>query len=324
MQTSLGQTGQQISVIGLGTQQMSCDVWWGPADENESIRTIHAAIDSGITWIDTAPIYGFGHSEEVVGKALHGGKRDRVFLSTKCGLWWESKQQMFAFVMDRKKVYKCLKPEIIRQEIDQSLRRLKTDYIDLYHVHHYDGLTSICSIADTLNQLQKEGKIRFIGVSNITPNECEEYSKYCNITANQIKYSLLDKPIPNRELDIYRKLRISVIAYSVLEQGLLTGTILKTTALGKTDYRNYNQWFEEKKRSKVLKLLDSWKDLLAHYHCSIPQLVLAYTIGLPYIDMALCGARQAKHIQNAAAAMTVQLNEMDRWRMNKDLQSLSL
>lgn len=319
---ALGQTGERVSAIGLGTQQMSNDAWWGPADEKESIQTVHAAIDSGINLIDTAPIYGFGHCEELVGKALLGGKRNRVLVSTKCGLWWKSRQQNFAFVLDRKKVYKSLKPDIIRQEIEWSLKRLKTDYIDIYHVHHYDGQTSVESIAYTLGQLQKEGKLRFIAVSNISLDECRTYKKYCNVVANQIKYSVLDGLMPEEIQQDYHALQIAVIAYSPLEQGLLTGALTEDSKLSETDYRNNNPWFSSENRRRVIGLLESWKNFAMKYQCSLAQLVLAYTIGLPYITSALCGARNPFHIQQDADSMNIHILDNDRKSMQRDIECL--
>ncbi len=188
---SLGQSGIEASVVGLGTWAIG-GWWWGGNDERESVRAIQAAIDAGVTLIDTAPAYGLGRSEEIVGKALEG-RRDRVVLATKCGLVWHTNAGTPFFSEFGKPVHKYLGPDSIRYEIEQSLRRLKTDVIDLYQTHWQDSTTRIEETMAVLLDLKAEGKIRAIGVSNADCQQIEEYRAVGPVDADQEKYSMLDR-----------------------------------------------------------------------------------------------------------------------------------
>lgn len=320
MKRKIGNTDLYVSVIGLGTQQIGGGSWWGKPNDDASIRTIHAAINNGINLIDTAPLYGFGHAEEIVGKAIKG-KRDRIIVSTKCGLWWQSKQKNFAFVVDHKKVYKSLTRSCIEQEIDMSLLRLQTDFIDIYHVHVPDDTADINEITDCLSALKTKGKIRYIAVSNMSIEQCIEYHAHCVISANQIKRNLL-APLSGTELTFYAQNNIAVLAYAPLEQGLLNGKITEQTILEKTDYRNNNPWFKPENRSNIISALHQWSSLLEKYKCTLPQLVLSCTLDMPGITATLCGSRNENNIQESAAAMQLTLDGADKTRMISDMKNI--
>ena len=222
---------------------------WGGADEAQAIEAIHAALDGGVNLIDTAPIYGFGRSEEIVGRAIRG-RRDSVVLATKCGMVWDREQGDFFFhtndqgVTPRpsdKKVYKCLRPESIREEIASSLRRLDTDHIDLYQTHWQDSTTPIADTMAALEKLRDEGKIRAIGVCNANR---EQLNAYGPIDSDQEKYSMLDREIEtNGMLAHCRENDIAVLAYSPLANGLLTGKIRPDRQFGPGDLRRGNRRF---------------------------------------------------------------------------------
>ncbi len=220
----LGGTGIEISTVGLGTWAIGG--WmWGGTDEQQSTQAIHAALDQGVNLIDTAPAYGFGLSEQIVGRAI-AGRREKVVLATKCGLIWDRKEGLFFFHSDRygaasgpaeKEIYRCLRPASIRAELEASLRRLGTGYIDLYQTHWQDPTTPIAQTMETLVKLKEEGKIRAIGVSNASLDDLKAYGP---IDADQERYSLLERAIQSGgSLDYCRQHQISILAYSPLDNG---------------------------------------------------------------------------------------------------------
>ena len=224
----LGLSGIDVSAVGFGAWAIGG--WmWGGADENQAVEAIHAALDHGVTLIDTAPIYGFGRSEEIVGRAIRG-RRDKVVLATKCGMVWDREEGEFFFHANQegvtmrpseKKIYKCLRPESIREELERSLKRLGTDHVDLYQTHWQEKTTPIADTMATLVKLKEEGKIRAIGVCNATLMQLAEYG---SLDSDQEKYSLLDREIEqNGSLAYCRRQGIGVLPYSPLANGLSDG-----------------------------------------------------------------------------------------------------
>lgn len=320
----LGTTDINISAIGLGTWAIGGGAWWGETDDEESIRTIHAALDAGINLIDTAPGYGFGRSEEVIGRAI-AGRRDSVVLATKCGLWWEDAQGGFFFEIDGKRIHRSLRPETIRREVEMSLQRLGTDHIDLLQTHWQVMASDPTPIADTmacLLALKAEGKIRAIGVSNVNIPQLSEYLAAGTIESNQPKYSMLDREIEAEMLPFCREHHVSVLVYSPLEQGLLTGKIGMERVFNEGEYRNNIPWFRPAPRKHVLEMLAGWADLTAKYQCTLGQLVIAWTILQPGITVALCGARHPEQTRENALASNVQLTQDDIKRMRRDVVKL--
>jgi methylglyoxal reductase len=320
----IGNSGIQASIIGLGTWAVGGGSWWGETDDAESVRTIHTAIDTGITLIDTAPAYGWGRSEEVVGRAIKD-RRDKVVLSTKCGLWWHDSQGSLFFEMEGRKVNRSLRPATIRQEIEMSLKRLGTDYIDIYHTHWQavePDKTPIAETMDCLLELKKEGKIRSIAVSNVTVEQLDEYTKAGDICANQAKYSMLDRELEKEGLTFCRQNNIGVLAYSPLEQGLLTGKIGMDRQFDEKEYRNQIPWFKPQNRKKVLDMLEGWKDITMKYGCTISQLVVAWTASQEGIASVLCGARHPEQIVETAVGGSLILQEQDVFRMRLEGEAL--
>jgi methylglyoxal reductase len=320
----IGKSGIEASSIALGTWAVGGGPWWGESSDGESIRAIHAAIDAGVTMIDTAPAYGFGRSEQVVGRAIRG-RRDKVVLSTKCGLWWNDGRGSFKFEQLGKRVHTCLRPETLALEIDLSLERLGTDYIDLYMTHWQSVEPDKTPIEDTMAALLKMkdlGKIRAIGVSNAEVPHMEKYLETGRIESNQLKYSMLDRRIEKEQVPFCREHRISIQVYSPLEQGLLTGNIGMDYELSETAYRNNIPWFKPENRKKVLDMFDGWKALTEKYACSIAQLVIAWTAAQPGITFVLCGARKTGHVLDNVKAAGIGLSNADMKRMKNDVEAL--
>ena len=325
---SIGNTDIKACPVALGTWAMGGGAFWNRSDvpepEKEAIGTIHAAIDNGITLIDTAPAYGFGESEEIIGKALKG-IRHKAVIATKCGLWWHDDTGAFYFEKDGITLRRSLDPKTIRQEVDFSLKRLGTDYIDLYQTHWQADPAVPTPIADTmacLLDLKKQGKIRAIGVSNVSIGQLEEYIAAGGIQSNQPRFSMLDRSLETGILPFCREQGISILAYSPLEQGLLTGAITMDKTFGKTEYRSRIPWFLPANRRKVLDMLAGWKTLTDKYGCTLSQLVIAWTIAQPGITFALCGGRKVKHIKENAKAALLTLEQEDIKRIRADVEKL--
>lgn len=294
----LGQSGIGATVVGLGTWAIGG--WmWGGTDEADAIDAIRAGIDAGINLIDTAPAYGLGLSEEIVGKAI-AGRRDRVVLATKCGLVWHTQKGKFFFTEEGRPVHRYLGPESIRHELEESLRRLGTDVIDLYQTHWQDPTTPIEETMAALMDLKREGKIRAIGVSNATPEEIDAYRKVGPVDTDQERYSMVDRELEERLLPYCLKHDIAVLAYSPLARGLLTGRCGPDRAFTGDDQRIGDPQFCIENRERVARLLGEIKPLADARGLTLSQLVIAWTIAQPGLTHALAGARNAAQaVENA-------------------------
>jgi methylglyoxal reductase len=310
----LGQSGIEASAIGLGTWAMGGS-FWGGVDEKSAIDTIHASFDAGITLIDTAPAYGIGLSEELVGKAI-AGRRERVVVATKCGLVWHSTKGVFHFAEGVQPVHRYLGSESIRFEVEQSLRRLKTDYIDLYQTHWQDPTTPIEETMSTLLVLKQQGKIRAIGVSNVTLSQLDEYRQIGSLDSVQEKYSMLDRELEVDFLPYCDQHKIAMLSYSSLALGLLTGKITPDREFTGDDQRRDNPRFSVANRQRITALLAEMQPIAARYEISLTQLVIAWTIHQPTITHALCGARTPTQAMENAHAGAITLQSID-------LQSIS-
>ncbi len=319
----LGTSGIEASTVMLGSWAIGG--WmWGGTEEKDAVRAIHAALDNGITAIDTAPVYGFGFSEELVGKAIKD-RRNSVVVATKCGLIWHAARGTHAFDSDKQAfrpsgsihVYRCLAPETIRYEVEQSLRRLQTGYVDLYQTHWQDPTTPIEETMAELLKLKQEGKIRAIGVSNATPTQMSAYRAAGGLDSDQEKYSMLDRKMESGQLAYCQKNSIAFLAYSPLALGLLTGTISGETVFGEGDLRRNNPRFAPDNLAKVSALLDELRPIAGQYDITLPQLVIAWTLQQPGCTHALVGARSERHARENALAGAVNMSEDDLTAMNK-------
>jgi methylglyoxal reductase len=309
----LGPSGIEVSAVGFGAWAIGG--WmWGGADEQQATLAIHAALDHGINLIDTAPIYGFGRSEEIVGRAI-AGRRDKVVIATKCGMVWDREEGEFFFHSSaegismrpaEKKVYKCLRPDSIREELDRSLQRLGTDHVDLYQTHWQEKTTPIADTMATLVKLKEQGKIRAIGVCNATAAQMAEYGP---LDSDQEKFSLLDREIEqNGNLAYCREHGMGVLPYSPLANGLLTGKIRPDRQFGPGDLRRGNRRFTAANVERVNAMLDQLRPLAERHRASIAQLVIAWTFSQPGVACVLCGARDARQAMENAAAGDIRLS----------------
>lgn len=313
----LGHSGLEASAVGLGAWVLGGgSVWGADTDDRESIATIQAALDAGINLIDTAPAYGFGRSEEVVGRAI-ADRRDQVVLATKCGLWWEDTRGSYFTDFDGRPIYRSLRPDTIRIEVENSLRRLKTDRIDLYQTHWPAVPPDPTPIADTmacLLDLKQQGKIRAIGVSNVSAAELSENAACGEVASDQFRYSMLYRAPEQDILPLCRERNIATLTYMSLEQGLLTGKVGLDRTFGPGEFRSngtWNPWYKLENRRRVLDLLAGFAPLTAKYDCTVAQLVIAWTLAQPGVTHVLAGARRIQQARENARGGELDLEAAD-------------
>ncbi|MFO7167140.1 MAG: aldo/keto reductase [Chloroflexota bacterium] len=302
----LGHTDMQISVIGMGAWAIGGGGWlngWGPQDDAESIATIHRAIERGINWIDTAAVYGLGHSEEVVGRAIKG-MRERPYIFTKCSRVWR----------DPMTIESVLKADSIRRECEDSLRRLGVDAIDLYQIHWPRPDEDIEEGWSTLVELQREGKVRWIGVSNFNVEQMRRAQAIAPIASLQPPYSLLDRGIEADVLPYCKEQGIGVIVYSPMKSGLLSGKMTRERALNfpPDDWRRRNPEFQEPRLSQNLELVERMRAVGARYGASPGEVAVAWTLGHPAVTGAIVGMRRPDQVDEIVGAARLQLSEADR------------
>ncbi len=305
----LGQSGISASVIAHGTWAIGG--WmWGGTDEQRSIRAIQASLDAGVNLIDTAPAYGLGLSEQIVGRAIQG-RRDRVILATKCGLVWHTGQGMFFLEEHGAPVHRFLGGQSIRYEVEQSLKRLGTDYIDLYQTHWQDPTTPIEETMGTLLDLKRQGKIRAIGVSNSTLDQLRHYQAVGTVDTAQELYHMLDRSRESGYLPYCRQHNIAMLAYSPLANGLLSGKVDPEREFPADDLRHGNPLYTRESRIRVRAMLDQMRPVAEELGLTLAQLVIAWTIAQPGVTHALVGARDATQAaENAMAGIRLSANDV--------------
>ena len=298
----LGNSDLAITPIGVGAWAIGGD-WqfgWGPQDDAQSIAAIHRALDLGVNWIDTAPAYGLGHSEEVVARALARWKGKRPYIFTKCGMVWN----------DQGKIDYSLRAESVRHECEASLRRLKTDAIDLYQIHWTaDELNETIEGWNTLTALQKEGKVRWIGVSNAGVEELQKLHSIARITSLQPPYSLIRREVETAQLPWCRRENVGVIVYSPMASGLLTGAMTREriASLPPTDWRSRNEQFREPKLSGNLRLVERLRIVGARHGRSPGEVAIAWTLHHPAVTGAIVGTRRPHQVDGIIGAMDFRL-----------------
>jgi aryl-alcohol dehydrogenase-like predicted oxidoreductase len=306
-----GQTDIKIPVVTFGGWAIG-GWFWGGTDEELAIKAIQRAIDLGMNCIDTAPVYGFGLGEEIVGKAIKG-KRNEVVIATKCGLRWDKEEGEFFFDTyfngRRYHVYKSLRKNSIIEECERSLKRLGVDYIDIYQIHWSDKTTPIDESLEALVKLQEQGKIRTFGVCNFDVNLMKETIKYVRVESDQVKYNLLERTIEKDLVPFCIENKISILAYSPLEQGLLTGKITMDTEFKSGDLRKRQFWFQPENRKKVLDALEKIKPIAKERNVTLAQLVINWTFSQPGITTAIVGARSPQQVEENAGAVGFKLTE---------------
>ncbi len=301
----LGNSDLLISPLGFGSWAAGGGGWafgWGPQDDNDTISAIHRALDLGVNWIDTAAIYGLGHSEEVVGRALEGRAR-KPYLFTKCSMTWDAQGA----------IGHSLKAASVREECEASLRRLKVDSIDLYQIHWPDPDGEIEEGWEAMARLQAEGKVRWIGVSNFNVNQMARAARIAPITSLQPLYSMLRRGIEAELLPHCAQHGIGVLAYSPMQAGLLTGAMTRerVAAFPADDWRRRTPEFQEPRLSKNLRLQDHLSEMGSRHGVSAGVVALAYVLRRPELTGAIVGARSAKQVEGWIAALEFRLTEAE-------------
>ena len=322
----LGQSGIQASVVAFGA--WAAGGWrWGGADEKVSIAAIQAGIDAGITLIDTAPAYGLGRGEEIVGKAIQG-RRDKVVIATKCGLTWKHQKGTFFFATDDKgkndqgpyRLHKYLGPECVREDLETSLKKLGTDYIDLYLTHWQDPGTPIEDTMALLLDFKRQGKIRAIGACNAKVEDLERYRSKGPLDAGQERYSMLDRGMESGQLEYCRRSNLAVLAYSPLHHGLLTGKVTPDRKFAEGDLRVGHPSFAPENLRKVGALLGRIQPVADARGITLGQLAVAWALAQPGLTHALVGARDARQAAENAKAGDVVLTADELGEVARALQ----
>ncbi|MBM2714412.1 aldo/keto reductase [Mesorhizobium caraganae] len=303
---TIGASGISASAIGLGTWAIGG--WmWGGTDEAQSIDTIRASIDEGVSLIDTAPAYGQGLSEEIVGKAIKG-RRDKVVLATKLGLVWHTKKGNHFFDYDGAPVHRYLGTDSVVYEVEQSLRRLGTDHIDHYITHWQDPTTPVAETMEALDRLKTQGKIRSIGASNVTVADVRAYLAAGQLDAVQQEYSMVVRDMERDLLPFCAANNVSVLSYSSLALGLLSGKIGPDRVFTGDDQRKDNPRFSLANRRKVAGLMEAIRPIAEAHGASEAQVVIAWTLQQPGITFSLCGARSPQQARENAQAGRIRLS----------------
>lgn len=323
----LGKSELEVSVIAFGAWAIGG--WmWGGADRNDALNALHAAIANGMTTIDTAPAYGFGLSEELVGEAIRG-KRDRVQILTKYGLRWDLQKGQFFFpTRDNSgnpvNMHRYAGKESVIEECENSLKRLKTDYIDLYQIHWPDPTTPISETMEAIEKLIQQGKIRVAGVCNYDVAQLKEASAVVSIASNQVPYSMVRRDIEKELIPYCLSTQTAIIAYSPLQRGLLTGKIRPGHAFGEGDTRPSTPHYQEPNFSRILNFLDKIKPLADMRGITLAQLVLNWTLQQPGITCVLAGARNEKQVAENLGASRFMLSEIEIQSINHELEKLTI
>lgn len=300
----LGYTDLKLTTVGLGTWAMG-GPWqfgWGPQDDGQAIAAILTALDEGINWIDTAPIYGCGHSEELVGKAIKQTKQ-KPFIATKCSLLWNEKREKVS----------CLKAKSIRQECEASLKRLGIDAIDLYQMHWPDPDEDVEQGWEEMARLAKEGKVRYIGVSNFNIEQIERVQKIAPVASLQPPYSMLRREVEEKLLGYCADNNIGVVVYSPMQRGLLTGKFSqeRLTDLPLDDHRRRMPEFQEPQFSATLQLVDRLRPIAKRSGRTLAQLAISWVLRRSEVTAAIVGARKPEQVAETAGAGDWELTAED-------------
>jgi aryl-alcohol dehydrogenase-like predicted oxidoreductase len=298
----LGTSDLEITPIGVGAWAMGGGGWqfaWGAQDDDESVDAIHAALDQGINWIDTAAIYGLGHSEEVVGRAL-AGRSNKPLVFTKCGIAWD----------ERRETRRTIEPESIRKEVEQSLHRLKLDVIDLYQIHWPEPDSLVEAAWTMMAKLQQAGKVRYIGVSNFNVDQMRRAQAIAPIASLQPPYSIISPEIENEILPFTEANNIGVIVYSPMKSGLLSGTMTREriAAMPPDDFRQRTPNFKEPLLSRNLELAGLLGTIGKRHGRTAGEVAIAWTLRHPAVTGAIVGMRSAKQVEGVIGAAEFRLS----------------
>jgi aryl-alcohol dehydrogenase-like predicted oxidoreductase len=319
----------QVKVSAITFGAWAIGGWmWGGADKQDALRAIDKSLDLGITSIDTAPIYGFGLSEEIVGEAL-AGKRQQAQILTKYGMVWEGNRGQFGFKSEFANgspidIYKYAGKASVIQECEKSLRRLRTDYIDLYQIHWPESTTPIEETMEAVEQLLKEGKILASGVCNYSADQMKVAEKKVKQSTNQVPYSMVERRIEQEIVPYCLETGKGILAYSPLQRGLLTGKITDDYHFEKDDHRPNTPFFKADNRRKVNAMLNKLRPMAEQHQATLAQLVINWTIQQPAVVAALVGARDPKQVEENAKALDFTLSQEEIKQINTFLGELKL
>jgi aryl-alcohol dehydrogenase-like predicted oxidoreductase len=313
----LGNSDLKITTIGFGAWAIGGGDWqfgWGGQDDRDSISAIHRALDLGINWIDTAAIYGLGHSEEIVAKALEGYSGTQPLVFTKCEMRWRGEK-------GSEDVYRSLKRESVREELEASLRRLKRETIDLYQIHWPDPEADIEEGWQTLQDLKREGKIRYAGISNFNVEQMERIRPIGEITSLQPPYSLIKPGAQDEILPYCLRNGIGVIAYSPMASGLLTGKMTeeRIAKLPLNDWRRRNANFQGPRLHRHLRLVELLARIGDDHDKSPGEVAIAWVLRNPAVTAAIVGARRPEQIDGFVGAASFTLSDDETARLNQFL-----
>lgn len=297
----LGESDFEISRIGFGAWAAGGGGWafaLGAQDDDETIEAINRALDLGVNWIDTAPLYGLGHSEEVVQRAIRG-RSERPYVFTKCGMPWD----------ESGRIVHSLRRDSIRRECEDSLRRLRTDVIDIYQLHWNKPAEEIEEGLEAVAELQREGKIRHIGVSNFNVDEIKMAERLAPPVSLQPPYSLLDRAVEDSILPYCRERGIGVIVYSPMKSGLLSGKMTREriAAFPADDLRRTKPEFQEPELSRGLAIAERLEEIGKDYECSAASVAVAWTLRNETVTGAIVGMRTAAHVDGIVGAVDLQI-----------------
>jgi aryl-alcohol dehydrogenase-like predicted oxidoreductase len=300
----LGDTDLKLTTVGLGTWAMG-GPWqfgWGPQDDDEAIAAILTALETGINWIDTAPAYGLGHSEELIGQALKQVS-ERPLIATKCGLLWNEKKEKVS----------CLKRQSIRDECHASLKRLGVETIDLYQMHWPEPDEDVEGAWEEMANLAAEGKVRYVGVSNFTVGKIKRVQKIHPVVSLQPPYSMIHREVEDELLGYCAQNDIGVVAYSPIQRGLLTGKFSaeRLAGLALDDHRRRNPDFHEPRFTATLQLVDQLRPIAERNKKTLAQLAISWVLRRPEVTAAIVGARRPDQIIETAPASDWNLSEKD-------------
>ncbi len=318
---TIGASGISAQAVSLGCWAIGGGEWWGDNDDEMSVKTICRAVELGIDWIDTARVYGFGHSEEVVGRALKKLPRDKVIISTKCGLQWYDEGGELHFSKEGHNVHRDLSPKAVRRDLELSLKTLGTDYIDVLYTHWQCKTYGLVPVAETMAELLKlkqEGKIRAIGASNVDMRILREYVEAGELDVIQEKMSILDRKPEEELLPFCEAHGITLQTYSPIEQGLLSGKVANDYQVRTGEARNGKRWWTADGIRTANEMLAGWNDLTEKYNCTTTNLCVCWNaMRSPQINV-LCGARKLSQIEDTARSLEINLSREDFDRMRAD------
>lgn len=297
-----GKTDMEVSTICLGTWVFGGDCW-GEACDEESVEVVKEAVDKGINFIDTAPIYGSGRSEEIVGKGIKG-KRDSLFIATKCGL-----------KMKGKGIEVDLSPSFVREEVEESLKRLGTEVIDLYQCHWPDEKTPFEETFGELNKLKEEGKIKYIGVSNFSEEQTLKALKYSEVVSNQVQYSLLDRRIEESLMPLSKEKEVAILPYGALGGGILTGKYKEPPLVKKGDVKDFfYQYYKEPYWSKAKRLVSILEEIASSHSVPTSHVAINWVLSHSEVPSCIAGCRNARQLEGNVGA--------SNWSLSREEVSL--